>query len=141
MSEPHIHRNLADKRKEIQAYIGSLERDLERARRDLSAIVATERVFQSKGSKVTAYMELAALFPRHALPDIVKAALATCPEGMATVDVANHIITAKNLDGKGRHLRRSVGYKVVQVLRRWEKVRKVARLKKVDTAIVWQFKP
>ena len=101
MSEPHIHRNLADKRKEIQAYIGSLERDLERARRDLSAIVATERVFQSKGSKVTAYMELAALFPRHALPDIVKAALATYPEGMATVDVANHIITAKNLRRQG----------------------------------------
>jgi phage shock protein A len=50
MTEPSINRNLADKRKEIQAYIGSLERDLEQARRDLSAIIATERVFQSKGS-------------------------------------------------------------------------------------------
>jgi phage shock protein A len=47
MAEAHIHRNLADQRKQIQAYIGSLERDLGRARRDLSAIVATERVFQS----------------------------------------------------------------------------------------------
>lgn len=42
MAEAFIHKNLADKRKEIQAYIGSLERDLEQARRDLSAIVATE---------------------------------------------------------------------------------------------------
>jgi hypothetical protein len=33
MAESFIHKNLADKRKEIQAYIGSLERDLEKARR------------------------------------------------------------------------------------------------------------
>ena len=32
MAEAHIHKNLADKRKEIQAYIGSLERNLEQAR-------------------------------------------------------------------------------------------------------------
>ena len=51
MAQAHIHKNLADKRKEIHAYIGSLERDLEQARRDLSAIVATERVFQSRGPK------------------------------------------------------------------------------------------
>jgi hypothetical protein len=42
MAESFIHKNLADKRKEIQAYIGSLERDLEKARRDLSAIIVTE---------------------------------------------------------------------------------------------------
>jgi hypothetical protein len=33
MAEAFIHKNLADKRKEIQAYIGSLERDLEKARK------------------------------------------------------------------------------------------------------------
>ena len=33
MAEPHIHKSHADKRKEMQAYIGSLERDLEEARR------------------------------------------------------------------------------------------------------------
>jgi hypothetical protein len=37
-----IHKNLADKRKQIQAYIDSLERDLGQARRDLSIIIATE---------------------------------------------------------------------------------------------------
>ena len=57
MAEAFIHKNLADKRKEIQAYIGSLERDLEQARRDPSAIISTER------PKVAAYMELAALSP------------------------------------------------------------------------------
>ena len=32
MAEAILHKNLADKRKEIQAHIGSLERDLEQAR-------------------------------------------------------------------------------------------------------------
>ena len=67
MAECFIHKNLADKRKEIQAYIGWLEADLEQARRDLSAIIATERVFQSRGPNVTAYMNLASVFPRHEL--------------------------------------------------------------------------
>ena len=40
MSESLVAKNLSAKRKEIQAYIGSLERDLEKARRDLSAIMA-----------------------------------------------------------------------------------------------------
>ncbi len=138
MTEPLIDKNLADKRKEIQAYIGSLERDLEQARRDLSHIIATERVFQSRGPKVTAYMEMAALFPRHALPDLVKAALATSQDGMTASAIAAHIISAMKLDETDHRLRQAVSYKVVQVLRRWEKVRKVTRLKKVGTAIVWR---
>jgi hypothetical protein len=75
MAESFIHKNLADKRKEIQAYIGSLERDLEKARRDLSAIIVTEHVFQAKGPNVTAYMELSFLFPRHELPRLARAAM------------------------------------------------------------------
>ncbi|MBZ0262993.1 MAG: hypothetical protein K8F90_20595 [Hyphomicrobiales bacterium] len=76
MAESYIHRNLADKRKEILSYTGSLERDLDQVRRDLSAIVAIERVFQARGPKVTTYMELVQLFPRHELPRLSLAALA-----------------------------------------------------------------
>jgi len=49
IAESHLLKKLADKRKEIKAYIGSLEADLEQARRDLSAIVAIEKVFQACG--------------------------------------------------------------------------------------------
>lgn len=133
-----ITKNLADKRKEIQAYIGSLENDLEQARRDLSAIIATERVFQSRGPNVTAYMELAALFPRHELPKLAKEALAASPDGMTAPQIAAHVIAAKGLDVKDRHLRKAIGYKAVQLLRRWEKVRQVTRVKKVGTAITWR---
>jgi phage shock protein A len=138
MAESFIHKNLADKRKEIQAYIGSLENDLEQARRDLSAIIATERVFQSRGPNVTAYMELAALFPRHELPRLAREALASNQDGMTAPQIATHVIAAKGLDVKDRHLRKAIGYKAVQLLRRWEKVRQVVRVRKVGTAIVWK---
>jgi hypothetical protein len=57
-------------RKVIQACIGSLEKDLEQARSDLSAIIATECLFQSRGSNVMVYTELAALSPRHELASL-----------------------------------------------------------------------
>lgn len=134
-----IFGTLADKRKEIQSYIGSLENDLEQARRDLSAIIATERVFQSRGPKVTAYMELAALFPRHELPKLARAALECTPDGMTAPQIASHVIAAKGLDVKDRHLRKAIGYKTVQLLRRWEQMRRIMRVGKVGTAVVWKF--
>ncbi len=134
-----MNKNLADKRKEIQAYIGSLERDLEQARRDLSAIVATEQVFQARGPKVTVYMELSFLFPRHELPKLTQAVLEASPDGMTASAIAAYVIAEKNLDGKDKRLRLAVSYKVIQVLRRWEKARKVTRVKKVGTAIVWRL--
>ena len=139
MSESLVVKNLADKRKQIQAYIGSLEQDLEQARRDLSAIVATERVFQARGPNVTAYMHLAHVFPRHELPKLAKAALEATPDGMSTVQVAAHVIAAKGLDTTDKRLRKAIGYKIVQLLRQWEKRRKVERVGKVGTAVVWRL--
>ena len=75
------------KRLEIEAHIGSLERDLEQARRDLSAVLATIRVFSADGPKVTAYMQMAKVFPRHELPKLVRAALAAAPAGVSTVGI------------------------------------------------------
>ncbi|MBL8903897.1 MAG: hypothetical protein JNK83_11465 [Rhizobiales bacterium] len=136
MAESYIFKNLADKRKEILSYIGSLERDLEQARRDLSAIIATERVFQARGPKVTTYMELVQLFPRHELPRLCLAALAEASP-ISTKDIALYVIKEKNLDATDRYMRKAIAYRVCQVMRRWEKVRKVERVKKAGTAIVW----
>jgi hypothetical protein len=55
-------------RKVRQVCIGSLEKDLKQARSDLSAIIATECLFQSRDSNVKIYMGIAALFPRRELP-------------------------------------------------------------------------
>ena len=139
MVESFIHKNLADKRKQIMAHIGSLEQDLEQARRDLSAIIATERVFQARGPDVTAYMNLSYLFPRHELPKLAKAALEANNTPMSTVEIAAHVIAAKELDTTDRHLRKAVTYKLVQLLRQWEKKRKVKRVGKTGTTIVWRL--
>ena len=140
MSESLLSENLADKRREIMAYIGSLEQELEQARRDLSAIVATERVFQARGPNVTAYMHLAHVFPRHELPKLAKAALEATPDGMSTAQVAAHVIAAKGLNTTDKRLRKAIGYKLVQLLRQWEKKRKVERVGKVGTVVVWRLR-
>ena len=108
MAESFIHKNLADKRKQIQAYIGSLEADLEQARRDLSALVATERVFQARGPNVKACMHLAHVFPRHELLKLARAALEATPDGMSTIQVAAHIIAGKGLAKDDSHLRKAI---------------------------------
>jgi hypothetical protein len=137
MPDSHIQKNLADKRKQIQVYIRSLEPDLEQVRRDLSAIIATEWVFQSEGPKVTAYMELAALFPRHELPKLCMAAMAASSP-ISTKDIAAYVIAEKKLPAADKYVRKAITYRCVQVMRRWEKMRKVERVEKAGTATVWR---
>ena len=48
------------------------------------------------------------------------------------------MIEAKGLDGTDRHLRTAVAYKVVQLMRRMERERHVARTGKVAGAVVWR---
>jgi hypothetical protein len=130
---------LNEKRLEIESHIGSLEQDLEQARRDLSAILAAIKVFSGEGYRVTAYMNLSRLFPRHELPKMARAALAGSPEGISTVGIAAYVLSEKGMDGGDRHLRKSIAYKVVQVLRRWERQGTVKRLGKDRGAVVWEL--
>ena len=138
MSESLIN-SLTVKRKEIEAHIGSLEQDLEQARRDLSAILAATKVFSAEGVKVTAYMNLTRLFPRNELPKLARAAFAESDGQITTVQIATHAIAAKGLDVKDRHLRKAVTYKVIQIIRNWEKRRIVERVGKVGAVVVWRL--
>ena len=135
--DPQILKTLAAKRQEIESHIAKLEADLEQARRDLSAILAATAVFSGEGRLPAAYMNLAKLFPRHELPRLCKAALEGATGPISTRDIAAHIIAAKGLDGQDRHLRKAIAYKVVNVMRRWERERKVARTGKKAGAVVW----
>ena len=83
-------------------------------------------------------MQLAHVFPRHELPKLARAAAA--PDGLSTVQVAAHVIAAKGLAKDDRHLRKAIGYKLVQLLRQWKKKKKVERVGKVGTVVVWQTK-
>lgn len=126
---------LSAKRREIEAHIQKLERDLEQARRDLSAVLACTVVFSGEGPLPKSYMNLGRLFPRHELPKLCKAALADGPR--STREIAAHVMQAKGLDGQDRHLRKAVAYKVVQVMRRWERERQVTRFGKAQGAVIW----
>jgi len=139
MDQPQVLNTLNAKRHDIEQHIGSLERDLEEARGDLSAILAALKVFSADGPRVTSYMNLARLFPRRELPKLAQAALEAAPDGISTVAIAAHVITVKGLDASDRYLRKALTYKVVQVMRRWEKERKVVRIGKASAAIVWQL--
>ena len=125
MDQPQVINTLDAKRREIESHLGSLEQDLEQARRDLSAILSAIKVFSADGPRVTAYMNLSRLFPRHELPKIAQAALEASPDGLSTTAIAGAVIAAKGLDSGDRHLRKAIAYKLVQVARRWEKQGKV----------------
>lgn len=138
MEQPQVLNTLATKRAEIQAYIASLERDLEQARRDLSAVLATEKVFSGEGVVPVAYMNLSKVFPRNEIPKLIWPVLEAATDAVSTRDLAAHVIAVKGLDGDDRHLRKALAYKIVQITRRWERERKLRRVGKVGTSVMWQ---
>ena len=137
MSQPQVINTLSDKKREIEAHIGSLERELEQARRDLSAVLATIKVFSGEGPLPTAYMNLSKVFPRHVLPKLCKASLEASQGPLSTREIAAYVIKERELDAGDRHLRKAVTYKVVQIMRRWELEGQVSRIAKTGNAVVW----
>jgi hypothetical protein len=136
--EKQVITTLNSKRKEIEAYIAGLERDLEQARQDLSAIHAAVAVFSGEGPLPKSYMNLSGVFPRGVLPKLCQGALEAASGPLSTRELALSAIKAKGLDESDRRLRKAVAYKVVQIMRRMERERRVARLGKEGLAIVWQ---
>ena len=137
MSKPQIINTLTEKRKEIEAYIAGLERDLEQARQDLSAIHAAVAVFSGEGPLPKSYMNLSGVFPRRVLPRLCKEALEAASGPLSTRELAAYAIKTKGLDEADRRLRKAVAYKVVQIMRRMERERKVRRVGRDKGAVAW----
>lgn len=138
MEQPQVINTLTTKRKEIEAYIRSLERDLEAARIDLSAILSAIKVFTGEGPVPKSYMNLTKVFPRNEIPKLIWPALEAATAPISTRDLAAHVIAAKGLNAQDRHLRHAVAYKIIQIMRRWERERKVRRVGKVAAVIMWE---
>ena len=137
MEQPQVINTLSEKKREIEAHIGSLEQDLDQARRDLSAILATIKVFSGEGIVPTAYMNLSKIFPRFELPKLCKAALEAAQGPISTRELAGYIIQSKGLDRDDKHLRKAIAYKVVQHMRRLEREKRITRIGKAGTAVIW----
>jgi hypothetical protein len=138
MTKLQVINTLNSKRKQIVAYVAKLEKDLEQARRDLSAVTEAMRVFSPDGECTKAYMDFAGLFGRRELPELCRQALAASGGPLDTSEIATYVMLAKGMDATDRHLRKAVTYKIVQVMRRWEVERKIERLGKRGTVVVWQ---
>lgn len=135
--EPQVLNTLATKRREIEDHIARMEADLDQARRDLSAILAATAVFSGEGPLPKSYMNLTRLFPRRELPRQCLAALQSSSQPMSTREIAAYVMREKGMDLGDRYLRKAIAYKVVNILRRWERDRKIARTAKVAGVVVW----
>ncbi|MFG1263895.1 hypothetical protein [Xanthobacter aminoxidans] len=122
MAEPQVLSTLRRKRADVEGYIAKLERQIEDAKRDLSAINATIRIFEVNGepSEFPAYVEIHRLFKRGEMTAICRAALAK--EGpLDTRELALRIIRAKGLDEGDKALRQTIALRIVQALRLQER--------------------
>lgn len=139
MPQPQVVHTLNSKRKQILAHIAKLEADLVKARRDLSAVTEAIRIFSPEGECAQAYMNFAQLFSRRELPELCRQAFTAADGLLDTSEVATYAMLAKGMDATDKHLRKAVTFKIVQVMRWWERSGKAKRVGKRGTVLVWQL--
>ena len=121
MPDLQVVNTLEAKRKDIVAHIQKLERDLEQSRRDLSAVAAAIKVFASDSPSIRPYMNMTRIFPRGEMSKLCRAYFEANEGGADTHQLADHVIAEKGLDADDRHLRSSISFKIVQLMRSWER--------------------
>ncbi|MFG1189240.1 hypothetical protein [Xanthobacter flavus] len=138
MADPQVLSTLRRKRSEVEGFIAKLEKQIDTAKRDLSAINATIRIFEVNGEprEFPAYVEIHRLFKRGEMTAICRAALAE--EGpLDTRELALRVIRAKGLDEGDKALRQTIALRIVQALRLHEQRGGVRRSGRLNGAIVW----
>lgn len=122
MADSHVVSTLTRKRDEIERAIATYEKKLDQARRDLSHVNATLRLFAINGepSEFPVYVDLHRLFRRGEIVALCKEAIAK--EGpLDTRELALRVIRTKGLDEADKPLRVSITYRIVQALRLQQK--------------------
>lgn len=138
MAEPHVITTLRTKRAEIERVIAAHERKIAQARRDLSAVNTTLRLFELAGepSEFPAYVDVTRLFKRGEIVTLCRSALAA--EGpLDTRELALRVIRAKGLDAADTVLRQTVAFRIVQALRLAEKRRRIGSCGKRQGVRIW----
>jgi hypothetical protein len=95
MAEPQVVTTLRSKRDELERIIGSYEKAIEAARRDLAH--ATLQLFQRDGvaNRYPSKMSTIRVFRRGEIFTLSRAALAQAPAGMDTRELALAVLRAK----------------------------------------------
>jgi hypothetical protein len=138
VAEPHIVSTLERKRQQIESAIAAYQKKIEAARRDLSHVNATLRMFESpqERTQFPVYMDTLRLFRRGEIVTLCKAALEK--EGpLDTRELAARVLRKKRLDTKDAVLRKSIAFRIVQAMRLQAKRHKVLQLPKRKGVRVW----
>jgi hypothetical protein len=118
MADPHAISILRRKRDEIESTIAAYEAKLEEARRDLSAVIVTLRLFEPdvNPKQFPVYGEAWRRFKKGEVVRLCRAALSQ-ESPLSTRELAERIMRAKGLDERDKVLRKAFSYRVGQVLR------------------------
>ena len=137
MSKLQVINTLTAKANQLEAHIAKLERDIDRARKDLAHVRASMVLFEApRHNGQPAYMNVNALFRRGELAKLCKLALAD--GSMNTRELAASVIEQLGLDGDDRYLRTAIALRVVQTLSMQAKRDAgVVRVGKVSNVVVW----
>ncbi|QRG08757.1 hypothetical protein EZH22_11005 [Xanthobacter dioxanivorans] len=122
-ADPQVLTTLRRKRDTIEAYIGTMERQIADARRDLSAINATIRLYEidpTTPGVVAPYAEIHRLFRRGEMTETCRQALRQRGP-LDTRELALEVIRTKGMDESDRILRKTIALRIVQALRLQER--------------------
>nr|WP_047576646.1 hypothetical protein [Methylobacterium sp. ZNC0032] len=117
MSDPNVLLTLRRRRDAINEAIKAYEEKLETARRDLSHISATIRLFEvgDRPLEFPVYMDMGRLFRPREIGRLCHAELAK-ESPLDTRELALRVIRAKGMDEGDKVLRSTVAHRVVQAL-------------------------
>jgi hypothetical protein len=138
MADPHIVTTLTRKRDEIEATIKAYEKKIAEAKRDLSSVNATLRLFKLDGeaSEFPVYVDTLRLFRRGEVVALCKDALAK--EGpLDTRELALRVIQAKGMDESDSVLRTALAFRIVQALRLQARRGAIQSLGKRKNVCLW----
>ena len=139
MAERHTVTTLRRKRDEILHSIQLYERRIEQARADLVHIAGAIRLFQiGEGTKdLPCYVDVQKLFKRGESFVLCKQALT---DGVKTTrELTQHLMKAKGLDTADKVMARTIGFRLVQMLRAQWRRKGVVMTGKRHGANLWRL--
>lgn len=139
MAQKNIIKTLAGKRDAIERTIATYQKRIEEARRDLSHVNATIRLFETGRTEEGArYVDTLRLFKRGEIYGLCKAALEK--EGpLDSRELAVRLIQHHDLDVEDKVLRKSLTLRVVQALRLQANRGKVRSLGRRKNVMLWEL--
>ena len=141
MAEPLILSALRAKRIDVKRAIKNYEKQLRQAHVDLAHVNAVLAMYENNdgSSKFLTHVGTAGMFQRREMINVCLAALQDSAEPMSTRELAHVAMIAKGLNADDMVLRTSLGPKVINTMRRQEKLGVVLRAGKVNGACLWQL--